>query len=69
MNYIVNDNGVDRTMTIEEQAAYESAVADVLTNAAKRINEQNAIANKRQSATQKLKNLGLTDDEIAALVG
>jgi len=69
MTYIINDNGIDREMTqIEivdlrtsqaqlevEQAAAEQAAADKAAAAA--------------SGRAKLAALGLTDDEINALLG
>ena len=65
----INDNGIDRNMTADEQAAYEAwataAQADAETQAA----NQAAKSAARESALQKLTNLGLTVDEIAALVG
>jgi alkylhydroperoxidase family enzyme len=64
-----NDNGVDREMTANELAEYEqtaAAVAAEETAAAAAQAERDAA---RQSALAKLSALGLTDTEIAALVG
>jgi len=65
----INDNGIDRDMTAAEEAAYEAwaAVAQQEQAAA-----EQAAANKAAAAASgraKLAALGLTDDEINALLG
>ena len=68
-NYLVNDNGITRQMTAAETKAYESSS----TRFAEEIVQQEAIriANEaaKTSARAKLAALGLTEAEIAALVG
>tara|TARA_R110000851_G_scaffold311382_1_gene471531 strand:- start:26 stop:253 length:228 start_codon:yes stop_codon:yes gene_type:complete len=56
-------------LTAEEIAASEEAAADNLVKAAAREEEETARASAKASGDAKLKALGLTDDEIAALVG
>ena len=64
-----NDNGVDREMTATEKAAHEAwlqiAAQEQTAIEEAEADKQAAIASGRA----KLKALGLTDDEIAALVG
>jgi hypothetical protein len=64
-----NDNGVDRDMTAAEQAAYETWAAAAQAEADRLEAEAQQRAAARASALAKLAALGLTDDEIAALVG
>ena len=64
--YIICENGIQREMTIEEAARYESAankVAQEITES-KNAKEQRAAA--RAAALEKL---GLSADEIEALFG
>ena len=65
----INDNGIERDMTPQEQAIYD-AWADDAQEEQNHIMQQleNQLAAKA-SALSKLKALGLTDAEIAALVG
>ena len=65
----INDNGVDRDMTTAEQATYEVAAAAA---AAQQAAIEQAEADKAAAAASgrtKLAALGLTDDEINALLG
>ena len=64
-NYIVNENGIDRSATTDEIADIEARNAQALLD-----NEalENAKA-ARQSALAKLAALGLTDEEINAIIG
>jgi len=65
MKHRINDNGIERDMTLDEIANYEAVIATAeADNAAIQ-----AKAQARASARTKLAALGLTDDEIAALVG
>ena len=64
-----NDNGVDRDMTATEQAAYEAWAAAAQAEADRLEAEAQQRAAARASALAKLAALGLTDNEIAALVG
>lgn len=60
----ISENGITREMTNEEAAIYEAtAAADALID--KQLAEK---AKARTSALAKLAALGLTDDEIAALL-
>ena len=61
----INDGGIEREMTQAEHDEWIELVADVEARAAA---VQAAVAAK-ESARAKLKALGLTDAEIAALVG
>jgi len=65
----INDNGVDREMTAAEQAAYDAwaATAQQEQAAAEQAAADKAAA--RASGRTKLAALGLTDDEINALLG
>jgi hypothetical protein len=69
MTYRINDNGTDRDMTPAEAAAYEQAVADAPAAAAARAAAADATAAALASARTKLAALGLTDAEVAALLG
>ena len=61
----INDNGVLRDMTAEEQSAFDEELKSVETfkNTLKEKDE------KKLSGKQKLKDLGLDEDEIQALLG
>ena len=61
----IYDNGVLRKMTAEEQSAFDEELKSVETfkNTLKEKDE------KKLSGKQKLKDLGLDDDEIQALLG
>ena len=69
MTMRTNDNGVQRDMTEAEQAAYEAWAVIAQAEAAARAEAEAATLAARNSALAKLKVLGLTDDEIAALIG
>jgi hypothetical protein len=67
--YIINVNGVEREMTSDEKNFKDEYLTDV-----ERIkNERQAKLEKentdKASGKQKLKDLGLDDDEIQALIG
>jgi hypothetical protein len=64
-----NFNGIDRNMTAAEEAAYEIAAAQMAADEQQTQAAQDAKTAARASALTKLANLGLTDDEISALVG
>jgi predicted negative regulator of RcsB-dependent stress response len=64
----VQDNGKKRKATAEEIAQFEKDQAEYAEQARLIEAEQTAKAEARESAMAKLKKLGLTDDEIAALV-
>ena len=56
-------------LTAEEQAVVDKRFSDEATLAAQRKIEEDNIATNKTSGKTKLKNLGLTDDEIKALMG
>ena len=62
---LINDGGTERPMTQAEHDEWLELVADVEARAA----AIETAAAAKVSARAKLKALGLTDDEIAALVG
>lgn len=66
MTLRTNDNGVDRDMTVAEEAAYWLAELPAQAEAEAQEQENTARAAKRQQALDKL---GLTADEAAALFG
>ena len=69
MTLRTHDNGVDRNMTADELAAYETLTAQVQ---AANVAAQQAATDKAAAAASgraKLAALGLTDDEINALLG
>lgn len=57
-----------RDMTDEEMAAQETMRADFEAREAERLAAEEAAAEAKASATAKLAALGLTEEEIAALV-
>ena len=64
----INDNGIDRDMTDKEKAQYDAFV--VVANQEKNAFDEALAAQEaaKQSARTKLAALGLTDDEINALI-
>ena len=64
-NPTINVGGVERPMTEEELAMYAQTIADV----EREIEAQAAAVAAKESAKAKLAAIGLTDEEIAALVG
>ena len=69
MTRYININGVRREMTSEEEAKFELDIQS--TNEYKENKEQieQDAEIKKASGKQKLKDLGLDDDEIQALMG
>ena len=65
MAYIISIDGVDRPMTEEEQATYEATRDAMLADAKAIAAEQKAAAKAKQAVLEKL---GLTADEVAALL-
>jgi hypothetical protein len=65
----INDNGTDRDMTEEELAAHKEWATIAKKEQAAIDAAAVAQAAARVSALTKLAELGLTNDEIAALVG
>lgn len=65
MTMKTNDNGTDRDMTADELEAYEI----VKTDLAKKLSDQAKVASDKATARQAVLNkLGLTADEVAALL-
>ena len=62
-------NGVRREMTAEEEAKYNQDVADTIAMRNADDLEYQDKESKKESGKQKLKDLGLTDAEIKALMG
>ena len=62
---IINDNGANRPMTAEEEIEYHARVAD-LPDLVAQLNAHNAA---KESAIAKLAALGLTEDEVNAIIG
>ena len=69
MTLRINENGVDRDMTSEEEAAHKKAALLAAKDDEARIAALEAVAAAKASARAKLAALGLTDEEIAAVVG
>ena len=62
-------NGIRREMTSEEETKFNKDVEDTKKLRDAKDAEETARANKKASGKQKLKDLGLDDDEIKALMG
>ena len=62
-------NGIRREMTSEEETKFNKDVEDTKKIRDAKDAAETAAANKKASGKQKLKNLGLDDDEIKALMG
>ena len=62
-------NGIRREMTSEEETKFNKDVEDTKKMRDAKNTEETAAANKKASGKQKLKDLGLDDDEIQALMG
>ena len=66
---ITHNNGIEREMTTDEIAEHDLTLADAMQRREAAEAAAEAAAAAKQSARAKLKLLGLTDAEIAALVG
>ena len=64
-----NINGNNVQFTAEEETARDAEEAQAAIDRQTKIDANNVIANNKTSGKTKLKDLGLTDDEISALVG
>ena len=64
-----NINGNDVQFTAEEETARDAEEAQAAIDKQTAIDATTAIANNKTSGKAKLKDLGLSDDEISALVG
>ena len=65
----IQENNKKRKATVEEIAQFQKDVADEAERKRLFEAEQQAKANAKQSAMNKLKALGLTDNEIEGLMG
>jgi hypothetical protein len=63
--YIINDNGVEREMTAAEAKAFDKTLNDTAKDEAALEAEKQA---KAQAKADVLAKLGLTADEVAALL-
>ena len=66
---LINDNGIDRTMTAEEMANYEAWAVTAKQQETEMLAQIEARKLARQTAVAKLADLGLSQAEIEALVG
>ena len=62
-------DGVRIQFTAEEETARDAEEKQAAIDQQARIDAETATANKKASGKQKLKDLGLNDDEIQALMG
>ena len=62
-------NGIRREMTSEEETKFNKDVEDTKKIRDAKDAAETAAANKKASGKQKLKDLGLDDEEIKALMG
>tara|TARA_Y100001963_G_C6632010_1_gene376750 strand:+ start:625 stop:837 length:213 start_codon:yes stop_codon:yes gene_type:complete len=62
-------NGEKINLTAEEETARDTEEAQAATDKQAVINAETAKETKKASGKQKLKDLGLDDDEIKALIG
>ena len=69
MTRYVMINGVGREMTSDEEKKFNQDVEDTKKIRDAKDAAETAAANKKASGKQKLKDLGLDDDEIKALMG
>jgi hypothetical protein len=64
--YIVNDNGVDREMTVNEVEVYETMLAE---KQAQKDAQVAALATKATARQALLEKLGITEEEAQLLLG
>ena len=64
-----NFNGIDRDMTPDEEAIYQTTVIAINNDLEQQRQLEEATEAAKQSARAKLAALGLSDNEISALVG
>ena len=62
-------NGVLTDMTAEEISLKETEEAQALIDRQSKIDQETAEDNKKASGKQKLLDLGLTEEEVKALIG
>ena len=63
--YTINDNGVERDMTADEIAAFDETLAQTAKD---QLALDKAKADKAKAKAEVLNKLGLTADEVAALL-
>ena len=63
------ENGIKIQFTAEEEIARDAEEKQAAIDQQARIDAETTAANKKISGKQKLKDLGLDDDEIQALMG
>jgi len=63
------ENGIKIQFTAEEEIARDAEEKQAAIDQQARIDAETTAANKKASGKQKLKDLGLDDDEIQALMG
>ena len=64
-----NPDGVQQDLTSEEEAVEAASIAEIEKQDEDMKKETEQKATDKASGNQKLKDLGLTDDEISALTG
>ena len=69
MAKFISINGIRREMTAAEEAKYNQDVIDSKAVSEQKNQEESDRETKKASGKQKLKDLGLNDDEIKALMG
>jgi hypothetical protein len=62
-------NGIRVQYTAEEETARDAYEAQAIINRKTRADAETAVVVKKASGKQKLKDLGLDDEEIKALIG
>ena len=67
--YRINDNGIDREMTASEMVDHQKAIENARKADEERETAWKAVTAAKASARAKLAALGLTEAEVAALVG
>ena len=69
MTKYILENGIRREMTTEEENKFNQDVEQTNLYLEEKQNAETQKENKKTSGKQKLKDLGLDDDEIKALMG
>jgi len=69
MTHIINDNGINRPMTADEVAAWEQIQVDVQLAETEKAAQIAAKESAKESAKAKLAALGLTEEEVNAIIG
>ena len=64
-----NINGVKVQFTAAEETEWENMITKSKEKKQIKLNEATAIENKKASGKQKLLDLGLTEEEVKALIG